>query len=136
MNTGQGEEVGLPRVQAPGSRRARADGISRRAKEKANRERSSEILAAGVADGIEFRLDALHVDPFREGMEYGGLWVRATVSSSGARIAVTVDVGFGDALKPGAEVIDCPSMLDLPAPRLRAFSICESGPGNHRPGVF
>jgi hypothetical protein len=35
---------------------------------------------------------------------------------------VTVDVGFGDDLEPGAGVIDYPSMLDLPAPRLRAYA--------------
>jgi len=32
------------------------------------------------------------------------------------------DVAFGDALEPGAEVIDYPSMLDLPTPRLRAYA--------------
>ena len=43
-------------------------------------------------------------------------------SISPARIAVTVDVAFGDALEPGAEVIDYPCMLNLPAPRLRAYA--------------
>ena len=81
-----------------------------------------EILAADVADGVEFDSDALRVDQIREELEYGGLRLRTTASISGARIAVTVDVGFGDALEPGAEVIDYPSMLDLPTPRLRAYA--------------
>jgi len=79
-----------------------------------------EILATDVEDGVEFDLDALRVDQIREELEYGGLRLRTTASISGARIAVTVDVGFGDALEPGAEAIDYPSMLDLPTPRLRA----------------
>ncbi len=81
-----------------------------------------EILAADVADGVEFNSNALRVDQIREELEYGGLRLRTTASISGARIAVTVDVGFGDALEPGAEVIDYPCMLDLPAPRLRAYA--------------
>jgi len=81
-----------------------------------------EILAADVADGVEFDLDALRVDQIRETLKYGGLRLRTTASISGARIAVTVDVGFGDALEPGAEVIDYPSLLDLPTLRLRAYA--------------
>jgi len=81
-----------------------------------------EILATDIDDGVEFDLDAVRVDQIREELEYGGLRLRTTASISGARIAVTVDVAFGDALEPGAEVIDYPCMLDLPAPRLRAYA--------------
>ena len=81
-----------------------------------------EILAADVADGVEFDLDALRVDQIREALKYGGLRLRTTASISGARIAVTVDVGFGDTLEPDAEVIDYPSLLDLPTPRLKAYA--------------
>ena len=38
------------------------------------------------------------------------------------RIAVVVDVGFGDSVEPGLETIDYPALLDLPAPRLRAYA--------------
>jgi hypothetical protein len=71
---------------------------------------------------VEFDSDAVRVDQIREEVEYGGLRLRTTASISGARIAVTVDVALGDALEPGAEVIDYPCMLDLPAPRLRAYA--------------
>ena len=33
-----------------------------------------------------------------------------------------IDIGFGDAIEPGVELVDYPSMLDLPAPRLRAYA--------------
>jgi predicted nucleotidyltransferase component of viral defense system len=81
-----------------------------------------EILATDVEDGVNFDLDAVRVDPVRAGLEYGGLRLRTTASISGARIAITVDVAFGDALEPSAEVIDYPCMLDIPAPRLRAYT--------------
>ena len=81
-----------------------------------------EILALDAGDGVVFDADALRVDRIREEPEYGGLRLRTTASISGARINLTIDIGFGDALEPGAEVIDYPAMLDLPAPRLRAYA--------------
>ena len=81
-----------------------------------------EILAQPADDGIEFDPDTLRVERIREELEYGGLRLRASASVSGARINLTIDVGFGDALEPGAELIDYPAMLDLPAPRLRAYA--------------
>lgn len=81
-----------------------------------------EILAHDANDGVVFDADALRVDRIREELEYGGLRLRTTASISGARINLTIDIGFGDALEPGAELIDYPVMLDLPAPRLRAYA--------------
>lgn len=81
-----------------------------------------EILSTHAADGVEFDAEALRVELIREELEYGGLRLRTTASISGARIAVTVDIAFGDALEPGTELIDYPSMLDLPPPRLRAYA--------------
>ncbi|HEY6876722.1 MAG TPA: nucleotidyl transferase AbiEii/AbiGii toxin family protein [Polyangiales bacterium] len=38
-----------------------------------------------------------------------------------ARVRVRVDVGFGDAITPAATTVDFPTLLDLPAPRLRVY---------------
>ena len=81
-----------------------------------------EILAQKATDGVEFDVDALRVDRIREELEYGGLRLRTTASISGARIGLTIDIGFGDAMEPGAEMLDYPSMLAFPAPRLRAYA--------------
>lgn len=81
-----------------------------------------DILAQQVDDGVIFDADTLRVDRIREELEYGGLRLRAIASLSGARINLTIDIGFGDALEPGAEMLDYPSMLDFPAPRLRAYA--------------
>lgn len=81
-----------------------------------------EILAQAADDGVEFDVDALCVDRIREELEYGGLRLRTIASISGARISLTIDVGFGDALEPGAEILDYPSMLDFPTPRLKAYA--------------
>ncbi len=81
-----------------------------------------EILAHDADDGVIFDAGALRVDRTREHVDYGGLRLRTTASIAGARINLTIDIGFGDALEPGAEAIDYPVMLDLPAPRLRAYA--------------
>lgn len=81
-----------------------------------------EILTQDANDGVVFDADALRIDRIREELEYGGHRLRTTASISGARINLTIDIGFGDALEPGAELIDYPVMLDLPAPRLRAYA--------------
>lgn len=81
-----------------------------------------EILAQDAGDGVEFDADALRVDRIRDELEYGGLRLRTTASISGVRISLTIDIGFGDALEPGAEELDYPSMLDFPIPRLRGYA--------------
>ena len=81
-----------------------------------------EILTQDTGDGVVFDANALRVDRIREEVEYGGLRLRTTASISGARINLTIDIGFGDALEPGAEFIDYPVLLDHPAPRLQAYA--------------
>ena len=63
----------------------------------------------------------MRVDLIREELEYGGLRLRTTATLAGARIAVVVDIGFGDAIEPGLEEIELPVLLDMPSPRLRAY---------------
>jgi hypothetical protein len=64
---------------------------------------------------------SLRVKAIREDLEYGGSRLRTTAALAGARIPITVDIGFGDAVKPGVEDIDLPVLLDMPSPYLRAY---------------
>ena len=80
-----------------------------------------EICEIVADDGITFDSEALRITPIREDLEYGGLRIRTTATMAQAKIAVTVDIGFGDAVEPGVDEIDLPVLLDLPAPRLRAY---------------
>lgn len=97
-----------------------------------------EILAQQADDGVSFDTGTLRVDRIREELGYGGLRLRVVASISGARINLTIDIGFGDALEPGAEMLDYPSMLDFPAPRLRAYARdghCGEVPGDAHAGA-
>lgn len=80
-----------------------------------------EIMAVELDDGLSFDLKALRIEAIREDIEYGGSRLRTTAALAGARIPITVDIGFGDAVEPGVEDIDLPVLLDMPSPRLRAY---------------
>ncbi len=81
-----------------------------------------EICAIEVNDGMVFDIDALRVELIREELEYGGLRLRTTGALAGARITVTIDIGFGDAIEPGLDEVNLPVLLDLPQPRLRVYA--------------
>ena len=80
-----------------------------------------EICAIDLDDGVVFDVAGLAVDLIREELEYGGLRIKTYAAIGGARIRVLVDVGFGDAIEPSATDLELPVLLDLPAPRLRAY---------------
>lgn len=82
------------------------------------------ICAQAVADdGVTFDVAALTAAPIREEVEYGGVRVRTTATIAGARIPIQVDIGFGDAVTPAPVEIDYPTLLDAPAPHLRAYPV-------------
>lgn len=81
-----------------------------------------DVMAGDAADGLVFDAEDLRAEPIREDVEYGGVRLRTRATLDGARIAVVIDIGFGDALEPGAELIDYPTILDLPPPRRRAYA--------------
>ena len=68
------------------------------------------MLAIAGDDGVAFDLDALQAGLIREELEYGGVRLRGAATLSGARIAVVVDIGFGDSVEPGLETIDYPGL--------------------------
>jgi Nucleotidyl transferase AbiEii toxin, Type IV TA system len=74
-------------------------------------------------DGVTFNVAALLAAPIREAAEYGGVRVRTSATIAGARIPIQVDVGFGDAVTPAPVEIYYPTLLDAPAPNLRAYPV-------------
>ena len=82
-----------------------------------------EIMAVEVDDGVSFDLKGLRIETIREEVEYGGSRLRTKAALAGARIPITVDIGFGDAIEPGVENIDLPVLLDMPSPHLRAYPL-------------
>ena len=80
------------------------------------------ICAVPADDGMSFDLASIVIDEIREDARYGGLRVRLVARLGNARTAVQLDVGYGDAVTPGPEEAEYPTLLEgQPAPRLRDY---------------
>ena len=73
-------------------------------------------------DGLIFDPDTVTGERIAEDADYAGVRVRLLGMLGNARINIQVDVGFGDVVHPAPRVTAYPTILDLPAPRLRAYS--------------
>ncbi|MFZ5793809.1 MAG: nucleotidyl transferase AbiEii/AbiGii toxin family protein [Pseudomonadota bacterium] len=81
-----------------------------------------EILTVAVDDdGIVFRPETLRAAAARAEDEYAGVRIDFVAELAGARLPVHVDIGFGDAITPGAIEIEYPSLLGQPTAHLRAY---------------
>jgi hypothetical protein len=72
-------------------------------------------------DGIEFNTKFLKVGRIKEDADYEGVRVRFHATVARARISMQIDVGFGDVVTPNASEIEYPTLLEFPAPVLRAY---------------
>ena len=73
-------------------------------------------------DGILFQVDSILLERIKEEDEYQGLRATLTATLDSARIPLQIDIGFGDSIIPAPLNIDYPTLLDLPSPKLRAYS--------------
>lgn len=81
-----------------------------------------EVSQIETEDGVEFEPDSVRGSEIRKEAGYGGIRIDLRAKLDGARIALQVDIGFGDAVTPGPESVSYPVLLhDLPAPQLRAY---------------
>jgi len=74
-------------------------------------------------DGMVFDEMSLRADPIRDSAEYHGLRIKFEAKLGDARIHMQIDLGFGNAIEPGAVDARYPTLLDLPAPEIRAYPI-------------
>lgn len=72
-------------------------------------------------DGIRLVADSVRAEEIRDQQEYGGIRVHLVADLDGAQITLQVDIGFGDAVTPGIEEADFPTLLGFPAPHLRTY---------------
>ena len=69
-------------------------------------------------DGVVFDPATISITSIRIEQPDGGLRVRIRGGLGRVRLAVPVDIGFGDVITLGRRDEDYPTLLDLPAPRL------------------
>lgn len=80
------------------------------------------LLDMDVDDGLVFVEESLGVTEIREDAKYDGLRVTLRARLGTANCMVQWDIGFGDAVTPGPQESELPTLLDdMPAPRLRVY---------------
>lgn len=82
----------------------------------------AEIMAIECNDGLRFDIDALSATAIRDEMDYGGTRLRTVAYLERTQIPITLDIAFGDALAAGPNELTFPSLLDMEAPTVRAYS--------------
>lgn len=72
-------------------------------------------------DGVAFLPESVKGNEIREDQEYDGMRIMFEARLGKACISVQVDIGFGDAVTPEADLAEYPTTLDFPAPYLRIY---------------
>ena len=72
-------------------------------------------------DGVVFDRETMRIANIRDDQAHGGVRARLHGRLGQARLALQIDIGFGDVITPGPEQQDYPTLLDLPAPRLWTY---------------
>ncbi len=83
-----------------------------------------ELCVLPVAeDGLEFVADSVGSSRIKPDQEYEGVRITlvAYLAGTRTRVAVQVDVGFGDAITPAPVILEFPPLLDFPAPHLLSY---------------
>jgi hypothetical protein len=73
-------------------------------------------------DGFVFDPRTVNAARITEDADYEGVRVRFRGRLGNARLAIQIDIGFGDDVVPEPQDIELPSMLDLPVPRLMGYT--------------
>ena len=72
-------------------------------------------------DGLNFDAEHIVAETIRDDGTHGGLRLRTSARLGTAVIPIQIDIGFGDAVTPGASELEYPVLLDQPAPKLNAY---------------
>lgn len=82
-----------------------------------------EIIATSVVDdGLRFDADSLKAEAITEDADYQGLRVTFIGFLDNARIAMQLDIGFGDAVFPFPSWQTFPTLLDFPSARIQCYT--------------
>ena len=74
-------------------------------------------------DGMVYLPETLKAEKISEAQEYEGVQIKLTGLFNDARIPLQIDIGFGDIVTPAPESIEYPTLLSIPPPLLRAYTL-------------
>lgn len=81
-----------------------------------------EICSIDVDDGVVFLPDTVRAAEIRKEANYTGIRITLLATLDGARCQIQADIGFGDAVTPGPQEVEYPTILkEFNAPKLQAY---------------
>jgi hypothetical protein len=72
-------------------------------------------------DGLRFDPKTVKAERIKEDADYEGVRVTLTAFLDKAQIPIQIDIGFGDAIRPGPVETESPTLLGRPIPRLLTY---------------
>jgi hypothetical protein len=72
-------------------------------------------------DGLHFDHDSIETAPIRVALDYPGVRIRCRGKLGTAKVALQIDIGFGDSVVPKPEPIEYPTLLEFPPPQVIAY---------------
>lgn len=72
-------------------------------------------------DGMIFDIENISAGKIKADQKYEGVRIQIPALLERTRIAIRVDVGFGDAIVPEAKEYELPTLLDFPQPLIRTY---------------
>ena len=82
----------------------------------------SEVCSlAADDDGLVFSPKTIQAEQIKEDAMYQGIRLRIECRLENAKLALQIDIGFGDAVTPEPLSTTYPTLLEFPAPLLRAY---------------
>ncbi len=72
-------------------------------------------------DGLVFMAASVAGDVIKPDQEYQGIRIQLEAKLERARIPVQIDIGFGDAITPGPQQVEYPSLLGFPTPIVSTY---------------
>jgi len=76
-----------------------------------------------VADGLNFMVETIDIEPITEDADYQGLRVNFLGYLDTAKIHMQIDIGIGDIIHPAPKKTKFPTILELPAPEMLIYSL-------------
>lgn len=73
-------------------------------------------------DGVEFDRSSVQTRRINEDADYQGVRAKIRGRLGNARLALQIDIGFGDSVVPKAASLEYPTLLAFPAPKLRGYT--------------
>ncbi|MEI6057108.1 MAG: nucleotidyl transferase AbiEii/AbiGii toxin family protein [Lentisphaerota bacterium] len=81
------------------------------------------VINCTASDGVIYLPDSVKTQEIREDNVYGGVRITLLGMLYNARISLQIDIGFGDSVLPIPEIVEYPTILDLPHPKMRAYTM-------------